>query len=129
MLRPRGDARLLVQTRQPDHELLIAARDADPGVVVDGERARRRALSLPPFVALAELSGDAVAVHGALDGLRGLEHQAAGVSVLGPLGEGSDARALVRAPDADTLSDALLAVLPGARALGRLRAAVDPPRV
>jgi len=120
---------VLVQTRQPEHEVLLAARDADPGYVVDGERARRRALSLPPFAALAELSGDAEALTAALDGLRGLEHQAAGVSVLGPLARGTDVHALVRAPDADALSTALAAALPTARAHGRLRAAVDPPRV
>jgi primosomal protein N' (replication factor Y) len=129
MTRPRHETSVLVQTRQPEHEVLLAARDADPGYVVDGERARRRALALPPFTALAELSGEPAAVTAALDALGGLEHRAAGVSVLGPLSRGSDVHALVRAPDAGALSAALAAALPGARAHGRLRAAVDPPRV
>jgi primosomal protein N' (replication factor Y) len=129
MRRGRDRARLLVQTRQPEHEVLVAAREADPGVLVDGERARRRLLSLPPFAALAELTGDAAALTVALDALRGLEHQAAGVSVTGPLERGGDVRALVRAPDADALSAALHHVMPAARAHGRLRIAVDPPRV
>jgi primosomal protein N' (replication factor Y) (superfamily II helicase) len=129
MLRPRRETRVLLQTRQPEHEVVVAARDADPGIVVEGERARRRVLALPPFVALAELSGDAPALDTAVDGLRGLDHRAAGVSVLGPIGEGASAHALVRAPDADALSAAITAVLPAARVHGRLRVAIDPPRV
>jgi primosomal protein N' (replication factor Y) len=129
MQRERTDGRVLVQTRQPDHEVLTAARDADPGIVVDGERARRRLLELPPFVALAELSGDTAAVTAAVDALRGLDAQASGVAVMGPIVTGTDARALVRAPDRGTLSDALLARAPAARAGGRLRVVVDPPRV
>jgi primosomal protein N' len=118
-----------VQTRQPDHEVLVAAREADPGVVVEAERVRRRVLALPPFVALAELAGDEAAVTSAIDALRGLDQQAAGVSVLGPLVSGTEVRALVRAAEPDALSDALLAVAPPARSSGRLRVAVDPPRV
>jgi primosomal protein N' (replication factor Y) len=129
VLRPRADVRLLVQTRQPEHDVLRAARDADPGIVVAAELARREMLALPPFVALAELSGDAKALDVATEGLRRLEHQAAGVSVLGPLGGGDGARALVRAPDDATLAAAIAAALPDARAAGRLRVAVDPPRV
>jgi primosomal protein N' (replication factor Y) len=129
MQRDRADGRVLVQTRQPDHEVLVAAREADPGVVVAGERARRQVLELPPYVALAELVGDEPAVTTAIDALRGLDHQAAGVSVLGPLASGTEVRALVRAAEPDALSDALLAVVPPARTSGRLRVAVDPPRV
>jgi primosomal protein N' (replication factor Y) len=127
--RPRAETRLLVQTRVANHEVLVAVRDADPAPVTAAERDRRTALALPPFVALAELSGEAVALDAAVDELRGLEHQAAGVSVLGPLVVGTDTRALVRALDPATLSTALATVLPAARAKGRLRAAVDPPRV
>ncbi|MCU1426959.1 MAG: replication restart helicase PriA [Actinomycetia bacterium] len=129
MQRRRDETRVLVQTRQPDHEVLIAAHDGRPDFVVEGERARRRVLALPPFVALAELSGDAAVLGIALDALRTLDHQAAGVVALGPLAGTKEARALVRAPDADTLADALAATLPAARAHGRIRAVVDPPRV
>jgi primosomal protein N' (replication factor Y) len=129
MQRERADGRVLVQTRQTDHVVLVAARDADPGVVVDGERARRRVLELPPFVALAELAGDLPAVAAAVDALRRLDHQAAGLSVLGPIAAGTESRALVRAPMPDALSEALLAVVPAARGDGRLRVVVDPPRV
>jgi primosomal protein N' (replication factor Y) len=129
MQRRRDETRVLVQTRQPDHEVIVAAREARPELVVEGEMARRRALSLPPYVALAECSGESAAVDAALDGLRTFEHQAAGVVALGPLGGSGESRGLVRAPDADTLSTALAAVLPAARAKGRIRIAVDPPRV
>jgi primosomal protein N' (replication factor Y) (superfamily II helicase) len=128
-MRRGRDARLLVQTRQPEHEVIVAAREADPSLVVDAERRRREALGLPPFVALAELSGDAPALDAALSELQRFEHQAAGVSVLGPLGDGKDVRALVRAADDATLSTAILGVLPAARGHGRLRVAVDPSRV
>lgn len=131
VLRPRAEVRLLVQTRMPEHEVLVAARDADPTIVLDGERVRRRALALPPFAGLAELTGESAAIEVALDGLRALEHQATGVSALGPLaGDGAaGARALVRAPSDDVLAAALAAALPKARATGRVRVAVDPPRV
>jgi hypothetical protein len=36
---------------------------------------------------------------------------------------------LVHAPDVETLAEALHAALPVARALGRVRTVVDPPRV
>ncbi len=129
MQRRRDETRVLVQTRQPDHEVIVAATEARPEFVVEGEMARRRALSLPPFAALAELSGERDAVGAALDGLRALEHQAAGVVALGPLGGTTGARGLVRAPAAESLAAALAAVLPAARAQGRIRVAVDPPRV
>jgi primosomal protein N' (replication factor Y) len=129
VLRARRDARVLVQTRMPEHEVLRAARDADPAIVADAELDRRRLLALPPFAALAELSGSVTTLDVALDGLRALDRRAAGVSVTGPLGGPDDARALVRAPDPDALADALAAALPAARSTGRVRVAVDPPRV
>ena len=56
---------------------------------------------------------------------RALDIQATGVQVFGPI----DGAALVSAPSPDTLADALEFGLPAGRALGRVRAAVDPPRV
>ena len=53
----RGDGgRLLVQTFLPRHEVVRAALLADPGRLVEPERARRRLLGLPPFAALAAIS-------------------------------------------------------------------------
>jgi hypothetical protein len=47
------------------------------------------------------------------------------IRVVGP----TDGRALVIAPDAATLADALAVARAAARAIGRVRIAVDPPRV
>lgn len=127
--RPRNTTRLLVQTRQPEHEVVEAVREADPERVALAEQARRRVLHLPPFGGLAELSGDPPAVDAAIALLGGLDVRAAGVSVLGPsTAPGGASRALVRAPDAAVLAAVLSAVLPQARPRGRLRADVDPAR-
>ena len=112
---------LLLQTRLADHEVVVAARNGDPMVVADGERARRRVLGWPPFGGAAELSGEAVAVGAACRALRALES----VAVLGPVEDGT--RALVRAATVDALCDALVHAEP-AHALGRLRVDVDPRR-
>lgn len=114
---PRGDGgRLLVQTRLPRHEVLEAAVRADPGVLAVAEDSRRRMLRLPPYAALARLSGDPVALEAAAEALR-----RAGVEVSGTGASGL----LARAPTADRLCDALAA----ARSAGRLRVEVDPLRV
>ena len=56
---PRRDGgHLIVQTTMPDHEVVQAAVRADPGGVVRAEAARRRDLALPPFGALAHVSGE-----------------------------------------------------------------------
>jgi primosomal protein N' (replication factor Y) len=54
--RKRG-GRILVQTFLPTHQVVQAAVLADPGRLVDDERDRRRSLALPPYGALAEISG------------------------------------------------------------------------
>ncbi|MBM3672492.1 MAG: hypothetical protein FJW86_09990 [Actinobacteria bacterium] len=113
---------LLVQTRMPEHPVLVAARDGDPTAVLEADLARRRELGYPPFGGLAELSGEAAAVDAACV-LLGAQ---TGVTVLGP----RDGRALVRAASIDELCDTLAAVdLGAARAAGRLRVDVDPRRV
>jgi primosomal protein N' (replication factor Y) len=109
--RARG-GRLVLQTTLPGHEVVRAALLADPGRVTAAETARRRELGLPPFGALAVVSGT-----GAAEFVASL----AGVEV------GGDAdRFLVRAADDLSLGAALRAGVrpPGAR----LRIAVDPPR-
>ena len=119
--RPRDETRLVVQTRQPDHAVVRALVKGQPGLVTDAESELRRALDFPPFGALAEVSGDEAAVLATLDAVRAFE----GVRVLGP----TDGRALVFAPDADALADALAIGHSAGRAIGRVRTAVDPPRV
>jgi primosomal protein N' (replication factor Y) len=113
---PRAVGRLLLQTRLPDHEAVQAAVQADPGIVAAAERARRQSLSLPPFSALAEVSGASAAAYlAALDGAPGLA-----------TAEWTPGRWLVRAADHVTLCDALAATK---RPSGRLRVEVDPLRV
>lgn len=128
--RPRAQTRLLVQTRIPDHVVVQAMVRGDPAVVAESEIDYRRTLAYPPFGALAELSGADDALAATVDALRdsALRQGAllqAPVQVFGP----TDGHALVNAADWDALADALGASLPVGRALGRVRAVVDPPRV
>ena len=109
----RGSGRVVVQTRLPRHDTLDAAVHADPGRLAAPELERRRALAFPPVTAVASVSGPAAAAF--VDGVRGIE-------VLGPDGD----RWLLRAPDHQTLCDALAAVT---RPAGRLRVEVDPVRL
>lgn len=111
----RAAGRLLVQTRLPDHEVVEAARHADPARVSDAERARRQLLGFPPYTALAELSGAAAPPYAeALSGVVGLQ-----------VAETTPGRWLVRAADHQVLCDALAAT---PRPPGRLRLEVDPLR-
>jgi len=116
LLGPRSaGGRLVVQTRQPDNEVLQAVLQADPGRLVADEKDRRALLGQPPFAALARVSGavapEFMARLGSPDG----------IDVMGP----RDGSWLVRARDHDQLSEALLAV---SRPAGRLRLEVDPRR-
>jgi primosomal protein N' (replication factor Y) len=114
--RSRG-GRVLVQTRLPHHEVIMAALTADPARLATSESAMRTALGLPPARALAIVSGPAAPPY--VDGLKG--RLAGGLEILGP----DDGRWLVRAPDHEALSDLLASV---ARPPGRLRIEVDPLR-
>jgi len=111
-----GGGRLVLQTFVPRHEVVQAALHADPARVAVAERDRRELLRFPPVTALAEVSGPAAP--GFVDALAA----PLGAEVIGP----SDGRWLVRATDHATLCDALAAAV---RPAGRLRVAVDPPRV
>ncbi len=103
---------VVVQTRVPDHEVLTAATAGNPGPLTDRELALRRELALPPFRALAELSGPGAAE---LFGALGLE----GSSI-------APDRWLVRAPDHRTLCDRLASA---GRPHDQVRVTVDPPGV
>jgi primosomal protein N' (replication factor Y) len=120
--RARG-GRMLLQTHHPDHPVLEWALHADPSTVMTSERERRELLGYPPFAAVAELSGEADAVRTALDAVPPT------VRVLGPAEQGSGLAALVFAADPDALADGLAAAARVGRAVGRLRIAVDPPRI
>ena len=110
-----GQGRLIVQTRQPDHPVLTAARGADPSAVATAERDRRRLLSLPPYGAQAQISGaGAKTLIAALD-------PAAAIEVRGP----RQGRYLLRSPELPPLLDALAAA---GRPPDRVRIEVDPLR-
>jgi len=108
--------RLVLQTRAPRHEVVLAALHADPTRVTDAEAERRDLLRFPPAAALAEVSGPSAAAFVAAFG------RPAEVDVMGP----ADGRWLLRAPDHQVLCDALAAT---PRPPGRLRVSVDPLRV
>jgi primosomal protein N' (replication factor Y) len=109
--------RVMIQSFDPDHEVLRAAVAGDPDIVINAERVRRRLLSLPPFGALAVVSGG-----GADEFAQGLA--AVPAIELAALDHG---RTLVRAPDHATLGRALAVV--DRPTTARLRIEVDPARV
>jgi primosomal protein N' (replication factor Y) len=106
---------VLIQTFSPGHEVLEAARAGDPAAVLAAERARRVLLGLPPFGALAVVSGPGSAAV--------VEQLRTPVEVGG---DGND-RFVVRAPDWTTLGVALNST---ERPSGsRVRIEVDPARL
>lgn len=112
----RHGGRLVVSTRAAEHPALVAAQSADMRRFAEPELDTRRLLSLPPFSAVAELSGaqaEAVA-----DELRA----SGDLDVVGPRPDG---RFLIKASDSGRLASALS----GRKRSGvRVRVAVDPPR-
>ncbi len=122
----REGAAVVVQTRHPDHPVLAAAREGDPGALAGPEASLRRDLGFPPFRSIATASGNADAVEALAASLRGLE---SGVEVLGPVVSGRTREVLVRSSSVDDLCGALARTVPGARERGRLRVEVDPLRV
>jgi primosomal protein N' (replication factor Y) len=103
--------RLLVQTFLPRHEVLQAVLLADPGRAARVELSRRELLRLPPFAALAAVSGSGASEFAAATGL---EASSSGGAVL------------LRAPTWEDLGVALAAA---PRPKGsRLRIEVDPRR-
>ena len=116
---PSGRGRVLVQTRQPEHHVLVAVAHGDPSRVVEDELRLRTAMRFPPVTALALVSGPAGASF--VSALEPIAAEA-GVEVLGP----TDGAWLVRAEDSRTLADTLAAC---PRPEGRLRIEVDPLRL
>jgi primosomal protein N' (replication factor Y) len=117
LLGPRSDGgRLILQTRQPDHEVVQAVIRADPSLVAVAERDRRRPLGTPPYGAQVLVTGagaaEFMASFGSPDGVR----------IRGPV----DGRWLLRADEHAPILDALAAT---PRPAARLRVEVDPLRV
>ena len=108
--------RVVVQTRQPEHEVILAAGRGDPSLVAVAERDRRRPLRLPPYGAQVSISGEGAS---ALIDSFGMVK---GVQVRGPL----DGRWLLRAESHTPILDRLAEI---ERPAARVRIDVDPLRV
>jgi len=108
--------RVVVQTRQPEHEVILAAGRGDPSLVAVAERDRRRPLRLPPYGAQVAISGEGAAA--LIDSFGTVE----GVQVRGPL----DDRWLLRAESHAPILDRLAEI---ERPAARVRIDVDPLRV
>ena len=113
---PRTDGgRILIQTRLPDDPAVTAAFRADPALLARAERDRRQELSLPPYGAIAVVSGPVAGEF--MDRL--------GTPLGIQIAPDSSGQHFLRASDYDSLCDALAAV---ERPSGRLRIDVDPIR-
>jgi hypothetical protein len=99
-----------------DHEVVRAAVAGAPAIASGAEVARRTALSLPPFSALAIIDGDGAERF--TDDLR----LRSDITVVAHRD-----RWLVRAPDATSLANAIADTERPANA--KLRIEVDPPRL
>lgn len=111
-----GSGGLLIQTRSPEHPVLTSLLRADPGRLAAAEVELRRALRLPPAVAMALVSGQAAEAY--VESLRRAE-VGSSVEIQGPV----DGTWRIRAPDHRSLCDALAGT---ERPPGRLRIEVDP---
>lgn len=112
--RARG-GRLMIQTFVPRHDVIQAALLADPGRLIEPERARREQFGLPPARALASVTGTGSGA--VIDHLRNVP----GISVGGAVDD-----YLVTAT---TWAELGAAVIDAPRPKGRrVRVAVDPPR-
>lgn len=111
---------VLVQTRQPEHEVFRAAAIGDPSAVSAAERERRELLQLPPFATVAAIGGEAAPAF--VEALTPLLASVPGAL----LDQRDEGQWLVRAADRHALLDALNEVQ---RPPGRLRLQVDPARL
>ena len=118
LARRRADGgRVLLQTHSPHHELFAALKSLEFSTLLDHECERRRALSMPPFGALAHITGAGTSSF-ATDLAANL------LVTVATLGENE---ILVRAASVDDLVTTLHAT---SKPKGsRLKIQIDPPRV
>jgi primosomal protein N' (replication factor Y) len=118
-------AQVLVQTRVPDDPILQAVGRGDLAVVAESEEAMRRSAGLPPFSALAAVTGPLAPDY--VSALRDIAGGTAGFGGSVTVSELPDGGYLLQASDHGALCD-LLSVVP--RPAGRgLRVAVDPTTI
>lgn len=118
--------RVVVQTRIPDHEVIKSAIEGDPGLLRASEITRRSGLRLPPYSAIALISGEA---SGSLicalqqnDAIEVAEFDTKPATAKRP----ASTRSIVRAPNHEILCGALTTFIhegPG------LRIEVDPTAI
>lgn len=108
----RDGGRVFLQTSVPDHPVVTDLVGVDLSGIGRREDERRREASLPPYAALALLEGEGA--------------EALAVSLGFPVARWGDGW-LVRAPDSESLGDALVATPRDPAA--RIRVVVDPQRV
>jgi primosomal protein N' (replication factor Y) (superfamily II helicase) len=114
----KGEAgRIIVQTRQPDHEVLKAAILGDPSRVLEGQRELRSLLGFAPSKAVAAVSGAGADV--IVEAIRALE---VAIQIDGPPG----GPFLLRAPSQSMLCSVLSKV---ERPDLRVRVEIDPLRL
>jgi primosomal protein N' (replication factor Y) len=112
----RGKGLLLLQTFIPEHEVIAALSQGAPARLVDQERERRQALGLPPYGAIALVSGPGSEEFvGSLHGSEGLQ-----------IGQGPQGY-LLRASDRASLTALLRSGTQSSTR--RVRIAIDPPRI
>ncbi|MFM8794991.1 MAG: hypothetical protein ACKOFF_08970, partial [Acidimicrobiales bacterium] len=109
------NGRLVIQTRQPSHPMLLAVRDGNVRAWLDDDVALRRRLMLPPFTEIAVLGFDELPDPGALPEGEGVDRSVDGREVL------------VRSADSSVLAAYVESVRAAWR--GKVRVAVNPPRV
>ena len=107
--------RILLQTRLPDDPVVTAALRTDPALLARAERDRRQELGLPPYGAIGVVSGPEAGEY--------MERFGAPLGI--QIAPDPGGQFFLRAPDYDTLCDALASV---ERPSGRLRIDVDPIR-
>jgi primosomal protein N' (replication factor Y) len=121
----RRGGKVLVQTRAPGHVVIEAATLAEPGRVPSAEEPVRKALRLPPFAAVALLSGPGAGQLAAVLDSAARGGGSAGEPSLAVSGPDGD-RWLVRAADHVALANALAAA--GRPTGERVRTEVGPVR-
>lgn len=113
-----GNGLVLIQTMLADHALLRGLVAHDLGEFVDQEMSSRKLMMLPPFGALAQVSGTGV------DHIATLLRNDLLLQVSAPLKD----TMLVKAQDWETLANSLATSFGAPKNAVRLKTQVDPPR-
>ena len=109
------NGRVVIQTRQPAHPLLVALASGDVRAWLDDDVALRRRLLLPPYSEVAVLGFDAAPEPASLPSIDGVDTSVEGKEVL------------VRSADVASLTAFVASVRASTK--GRVRVAVNPPRI